>query len=312
MGSIQVETPVFAVEDPSNSEYLWKTETSHDGSRTATRKLANLERMFTVFNKDLYGQNCPFFGATISVRQTDKSTESRALNAADLKERVVEAFSQTRWRYPTVAARVIGDETALYSIESEQEVRKWAERTVRVVVQEGGWLALRDEVSREAPIPTADGDYCLMYLVIRPEELESTAITKFDILMHTHHVFTDGSGIRSIINEFIARVADPLPAHEINWGQEFDKLFPPSIVLSKKEEGETAVTGHVPSVSGQRLKGNSVSHTNEIKQKQATNYASARYWSSSLPIRSRTSQTRVSGNAPSILYLRPRIPAPTS
>jgi hypothetical protein len=269
MGSVQVEAPVFTVEDPNHEKYLWKTQNCLDGSQKATRKLANLERMFTVFNKDLYGQNCPFIGANISIQQSE-SYKPCGFDASELKARAIEAFSQTRWKYPTVAARVVDEDTAVYNIESEEEVRQWAKRTVRIVVQEGGWLALRDQVSRSAPIPTDDGDYCLMYMILRPGELECGAIMNFDILMHTHHVFTDGSGIRSILNEFIARIAKPLPAHEVYWGQEVNKLFPPSIVLSKKEEGDTALTGHVPSVSGQRLKGNTVSSIQFLHENSRT------------------------------------------
>jgi hypothetical protein len=227
-----------------------------------SRQLTNFERMFVIFNQALHGQNCPFFGATISVQRPDRSIESPSFNLPWLQERAVEAFCQTRWKYPTVAARVIDGDKALYNIESEVEVKAWAERTVSTIAQDGGWIALRESLSRNSPIPTKDGDYCLFYLIVRPDEAESPKLMTFDVLMHTHHVFTDGSGVRTIFNEFLTRLADPLAPGEIVWGQEVDRLLPASILL-EKEETETAHGMITPPVAGEKLKGYfKVSYTN--------------------------------------------------
>lgn len=219
-----------------------------------SRKLTNFERMFVIFNQALHGQNCPFFGATISLQQPDHFPKPHSFNLSWLQERAVEAFCQTRWKYPTVAARVIDGDEALYNIESEVEVKEWAERTVSTIAQDGGWIALRESLSRNSPIPTKDGDYCLFYLIVRPDEAENSQLTTFDILMHTHHVFTDGSGIRTIFNEFLTRLADPLPPGEILWGQEVDRLLPASILL-EKEDLETVNGVITPPVAGEKLKG---------------------------------------------------------
>ncbi len=241
-----------AITNPQDEgQYMWSKVSSD--SRSMSRKLTNLERMFVIFNKDLYGQNCPFIGATISLQHSSLAIESSNFNIAQLHDRAVEAFCQTRWRYPTVAARVVNEDTASYDFESEEEVRDWAYRTVSVVTDNGGWLALRERLSRDTPIPSAQGDYCLIYLVVRPDEASSRELTTFDILMHTHHVFTDGSGIRSIMNEFITRLANPLSAKEVKWGQEVDKLLPPSTLLVKKEDLDTP--NGVQPAEGVRLKG---------------------------------------------------------
>ncbi len=174
----------MAVNVDDQSEYLW-ARTGVDAC-TMTRKLTNLERMFVIFNRDLHGQNCPFIGATINLRESIVPSQRRAFDLAGLQKRAVEAFCHTRWRYPTVAARVVGDDKATYVIETDEQVRKWAERTVRIVTDYGGWYALRERVSRSLPIPSPEGDYCLMYLIVQPEEVARGELTTFDILMHTH------------------------------------------------------------------------------------------------------------------------------
>jgi hypothetical protein len=227
---------------------MWKR--SSLGPELMSRGLTNLERMFVIFNKDLYGQNCPFIGASISLRRPETSNGLSHFSVSELQRRAVQAFCQTRWRYPTVAARVVDETKAVYGIESEVEVRQWGSRTVRMVSQEGGWVAVRERVSCDSPIPSTDGDYCLMYIITRPDEA-AKELSTFDVLMHTHHVFTDGSGIRSILNEFLERLANPLLATELTWGMEVERLFPPSCVLVKEEQPEEADV----SKGGVRLKG---------------------------------------------------------
>jgi len=240
-----------AVAETQQKSYIWTATSNGDAH---IRHLSNLERLFETFNRDLYGQNCPFLCASISVKRSAKSPLS-PLNVSQLQKRAVEAFCQTRFRYPTVAARVVDGDKALYPVESAAEVKVWAERVVTTVTADGGWLALRERLSRDEPIPTPAGDYCLMYLVVRPDEAESDEITTFDVLMHTHHVFIDGAGVRSVMQEFLSRIAAPLVAEEISWGTEVDKLFPPANLLVKEDEPEKEDSANKSQDSGVRLKG---------------------------------------------------------
>jgi hypothetical protein len=167
---------------PEEQGYLWKkasqdsppltgsSSTANSANppssgATFSRQLTNLERMFVIFNRDLYGQNCHFFGATISVQARESPLESPSFDLSQLQQRAIDAFCQTRWKYPTVAARVDGDR-AVYNVETETEVKSWARRTVSTISLAGGWLALRERVSRDSPIPTINGDYCTMYIVV--------------------------------------------------------------------------------------------------------------------------------------------------
>jgi hypothetical protein len=112
---------------------------------------------------------------------------------------------------------------------------------------------MRERVSREVQLPTTDGDYCTMYIILPPFEASQRQLTAFDVLLHTHHAFTDGAGIRSILDEFLARLTQPLEGGEVSWGRETDRLAPPSILLAKNEEPEAGVTPVAD--SGVRLKG---------------------------------------------------------
>ncbi|KAK0111284.1 hypothetical protein ONS95_001655 [Cadophora gregata] len=220
----------MTAQDNDSSAFIWKPQPGNPLS--ITRDLTNTERMFVVLNRDLFGQNCPFIGASISVRNTSSLGQSRIFGIPELRKRSVRACCQTRWRYPTVAARVSEDDCkAMYSVDGPNEAARWAERSVTVVVADGGWLALREQLSRDVPMPSSNGDYWGFYLIVKPEYGADVNIASFDILMHNHHVFTDGSGIRSILNEFISRLADPLPLEELHWGKEVDRLLPPSMLL---------------------------------------------------------------------------------
>lgn len=168
------------------SDFLWAPQPND--LLSMTRSLTNIESMFVMLNRDLYGQNSPFIGASILVQNTAPPSLPQVFNLAKLGKKALSAFCQTRWRYPTVAARVTEDNKAVYHIEKAAKVFQWAERTVKVVVADGGWPALREQVSRDLPIPSPSGDYCLVYLVVKPGEDDGGSITNFDILMHLHHV----------------------------------------------------------------------------------------------------------------------------
>jgi hypothetical protein len=233
----------MAVKDQEQSEYLWKN--TDGGPRSMSRKLSGPERVFFIVNHVLFGQNCPFIGATVSLQHQGLSHRQQQFSIEELQKRAVVAFCQTRWKYPTVAARVIDGDKALYNVDSEDDVEAWAQRSVTTIQQEGGWLSLRENLSRHSSMPTKYGDYCVAYLIVQPDTAALPELTTFDVLLHMHHVFADGSGIRSILNEFLARLADPLPSEDIVWGREIERLYPPSILLEGRYD-EKIVNGNVP------------------------------------------------------------------
>lgn len=221
------------------SRYIWSK--SSEDARSMSRDLTHSEQMFAILNRDFHGQNCAFMGASISLQGVNLSGQSRArFDVQELQRRAEQAFVQTRWRYPTVAARVSDDGTrTTYPIETREDVETWAARTVAVVRDDGGWLKLRNRLSDTATLPSPSRDCCLFYLVVRPYEAERGELTAFDVLMHVHHSLVDGSGIRSILNEFLTRLASPLMAAEdLSWGDEIARLLPASYALLEAEEEE--------------------------------------------------------------------------
>ena len=175
----------MATKSDDRSDFIWKAQPN---SSHLLRHLTNTERMFVALNCDLYGQNCPFIGASLSIKNANFSGQSRIFDLVELRKRAVEAFCQTRWRYPTIAARVVENSKAVYSIDGDQEVKRWADRSVTVIIADGGWLALREQLSRDAPMPSSTGDYCNIYLVVNAEHHAAPNLNSFNILMHMHHV----------------------------------------------------------------------------------------------------------------------------
>jgi hypothetical protein len=212
---------------------------SEDSFSSMTRQFASMESMFVIFNQMLYGQNCPYMGASISLKGRNYSSEFQPFNISQLHARATKAMCQTRWKYPTIAARVLDFNTAGYNVESNANVGKWADRTVFTVCHDGGWLTLRERLSRDSLLPTPEGDCCLFYLIVRPEETLEHELQAFDILLHTHHAFIDGSGLRTVMNEYLERLADPLSDDEIVWGGETQRLLPAAVVLGTPEGPES-------------------------------------------------------------------------
>lgn len=133
-----------------------------------------------------------------------------------------------------VACKVIGAKDIVYNIENAEGVEEWSKRTVRVVREGGGWLPLREKLSREAQMPSADGDCCAVYVMYSPDQ-ETADLRTADVLIHFHHALVDGSGIRTILNEFLTQLADPDKVRPI-WGAEISRLYAASIDLTTEEE----------------------------------------------------------------------------
>ncbi|KAJ5743528.1 hypothetical protein N7533_010630 [Penicillium manginii] len=211
--------------------YGWET---CDGGLTYNRPLTNLERMFVILNNLFYGQNCPYIGAQVSI-QGLLDTSRLCLSDIDLEERAKLAFQGTRWTYPTVACRIIDDNQMTYSCGSADDVEAWAERTVHLVKDHDNWVSLREKLTQEASLPSEDGDCCFVYIV-PTRKGASQNVVAFDVLIHIHHALVDGSGLRSILDSFLALMAGGSTIESIYWGQENDRLLPAAIDISTEVE----------------------------------------------------------------------------
>ncbi|KUJ07392.1 uncharacterized protein LY89DRAFT_743015 [Mollisia scopiformis] len=222
-----------AGESNRRKQYSWR-----ETSTGMERLLSYPERMYSILNRELHGQHCGFIGATIQIQSNASGAAARFLATSQLHARAIEAFKQTRWRFPSLAATVADDKRAIYKHDSIDGINHWAERTVSLVIREGGWLGLRQHLSRTSPLPNGAGDFHLAYIVVSPDEAVQSAVSNFDVVLHTSHVFVDGTGVKCIFNEFLDRLASPMGKGEIIWGQEIFRLLPPSVVLMKEEAEE--------------------------------------------------------------------------
>ena len=203
-----------------------------------TRHLTALECMFVILNEKLYGQNCPFMGLSISVRSEEKSGGSLSFKLQHLQTGATKAFCQTRWKYPTIASRILDGNRASYNIESRSEVKSWANRALSIVHYDQGWQSFMERQSRDCSLPSPEGDVCALHLILPLENARGSELQSFDILIRIHHAFADGSGIRAILNEFLHRLTDPLSDEELRWGEEVSRLLPGASILGKVEVSE--------------------------------------------------------------------------
>ena len=293
--------------DEGRNDYIWRDSQDENGSMT--RKLANLEKLFAIFNKNMYGQNCPLMGASMSIQHSGKGSESGApLNMSRLYFRALTAFAQTRWKYPTVAATMPDLETVSYRIESSKGVEKWTNRTVFLICRDGGWQALRERLSRTSAIPSESGDCCVFYLIVSPEQTLKTEIEEFDILMHTHHTLVDGSGIRVILNEFLERLANPMESETIVWGEETARLFPAAVALERPASSPSNDAAQTTqAVPEERLKAFSKVRCHCIwlgGEDSRLKYSStAGHWPACLSARNQRTETRTSRHALGFSYI---------
>jgi hypothetical protein len=213
-----------------------------------TRTLTTVEYMLSMLNDHALGHNSPYLGATISVQSTSSEPSPLFTIQEDLQSRAVQAFIKTRWTYPMVACQIRECNRITYAVEEEAQVAKWAERTVRVVQQDGGWSALRDNLSRDVVLPDENGDCVFLYIVV-PSGLDAQG-KEFDILLHFHHGLTDGAGARSVLNEVLMHLASP-ERHEVySWGMEAERLLPAALdVANISDEMIKALTESLTTVS---------------------------------------------------------------
>ncbi|KAG2752590.1 hypothetical protein P692DRAFT_20830050 [Suillus brevipes Sb2] len=57
-------------------------------------------------------------------------------------------------------------------------------------------------------VPSSDGDHTWMYLV--PGEIVNGAVSRFGLLFHTHYSPFDGTGLKIIMNRYLAQLVKVL------------------------------------------------------------------------------------------------------
>ena len=218
-----------------------KSAKSHE---TYTRALTTPEFILAMLNEHAQGHNCPYLGATISV----KNAQLAPLDAKSLKQRLEQAFVATRWKHPVIACQVKNSREVVYKVEDQRGVEQWVKRTVRSASTTGGWLSKHEDLSRETPLPTQDGDCAQLYLILGPEQRGE--VTKFDLLLRAHHALVDGTGLRSILNDILSNLATPCQKSAFAWGEEELRLPPAAVDAAIISEEITKQISQIPKEVG--------------------------------------------------------------
>lgn len=207
-----------------------------------SRTLTTPEKILALLNEYAQGQSCPYLGVTVSIDHASSSSFS----VGDLKSRLDQAFIATRWTYPTVAAQVKDCKKVVYNVHDADGMAAWAKRTVQYAELAGGWPAKHENISRETPLPTRDGDCALLYLVLSPQQAIQSQITQFDLLLHFHHTLSDGAGLRSIMNTILTNLANPVPQSRFSWGEEARRLEPAALDAAAISDESAKLLAQMP------------------------------------------------------------------
>ncbi|KAG9258527.1 uncharacterized protein F5Z01DRAFT_201089 [Emericellopsis atlantica] len=200
-----------------------KSQTIH-GSDVISRPLATGEFVLAMLNEHAQGHNCPYLGAKVSIEHLDETCTT----VDELKSSVQQAFAATRWCHPTVAAQVHNGKELVYPVEDANQVSQWLERTVHLVQSSEGWIGQHDKLSRDVVLPTATGDYALLYLIVHPDQVAIDNIVSFDLLLHVHHTLVDGAGLRTLLNLILQSLVKPT-SESYHWGEETQRLAPSAL-----------------------------------------------------------------------------------
>lgn len=219
------------------SRYVWRARTSPSfstdvdtnaspGPAYYTREARGGELFEDVCNRFANGDQTLFLGLQLRL--------ASPLPTSVFMQHVKDAWAALRWAVPNLAVRTEHEEgrtlLAYRASADAEEVRKWAERTVRLreLEKEGKEKAL-DELRWELGthfIPEASGDQVFLYIVPYSE-------TEFGLLLHTSHSVMDGAGTKVLLTLFLRELAGQLhftptcakkKLEEFAWGKEGENL----------------------------------------------------------------------------------------
>ncbi|KAG2048192.1 hypothetical protein BDR06DRAFT_1013206 [Suillus hirtellus] len=217
-------------------QFKWKPF-KDEGVRSGwARPLGGGEHVHEIFNRYAKGDQMLFFGVTIDLHDPVSITK--------LRSSAQECWCWLRFQVPTIASSILNDSdhklpTLIYTTASSQEISQWTQRTLIIHPPSHIDLAQLRVDEGQMKVPSSDGDYTRMHLV--PGEIVNGAVSKFGLLFHTHHSLFDGSGLKIVMNCYLAQLAkvfsDSYSASElIEWGNELKNL-PPAVynILNSKE-----------------------------------------------------------------------------
>ena len=205
----------------------FKWETLQNVPKVCVRRLGGGEQIQDIQNRHFKGLHNVFFGLTVDLHGS--------VSIKKLVSSAQECWCSLRFHFPTIASSIDGSDQEprlTYTTGTPQEIGQWARRTL--IVHPPSDIDLEqlrfDESQKKVPSP--DGDFTWMNLV--PGELaDDETVSKFGLLLHSHHTLFDGSAIKIIMNFYLNQLAKMLSgcssaSESLQWGNELENL-PPAV-----------------------------------------------------------------------------------
>lgn len=207
-------------------KYLWKSLPDGQGR---IRPLAGGEYSQDTFHRLRKGDQTLFLAVYVDL--ASPIPESALAKASR------DAWLWLRYHIPTIAASLSIDDQGvsniIYRTASPATADQWADRTFIPHKRDGVDLdQLRREVG-QGKIPSSAGDQTWLHLVSDNTDA-SKGVSRFGLLLHTHHAPFDGSGTKVLLNRYLTHLATLLGTwneggeESLEWGKEVDNL-PPAV-----------------------------------------------------------------------------------
>ena len=155
------------------------------------------------------------------------------------------AWRRLRFEVPElVVSAVYGTEENAYMQyqvpSSEEEVNQWIERTTSFECgkQSLAFQELLENIREKKAGHDSDQVFLFLHPVVKDK---SDRVKRVDFLLNADHQITDGIGIRILLDQFLALLAESLSSHlaateELNWQQSVTNLTSPWIGLMNEEQ----------------------------------------------------------------------------
>ncbi|KAG1730003.1 hypothetical protein EDB19DRAFT_1741850 [Suillus lakei] len=217
-------------------QFKWKPFQGEGARNGCVRPLGGPEHVLDIFNRHVKGDNTLFLGVLVDLHDP--------VNITKLSSSAQECWCWLRFQIPIVASSINGSDhelpTLSYTTATPQEINQWAQRTL--IVHSPSQIDLDQLRVNEGQkkVPSSDGDYTRMHIV--PGEIANDGtVSKFGLLLHSHHTLFDGNGLKITINRYLMQLAKVLSgshsaSKSIEWGNELENLPPAAYTILNSNE----------------------------------------------------------------------------
>ena len=203
----------------------FKWESLQGVPKGRVRRLAGGERIHDIEHRLFKGFLTMFFGFMLDLQDPVSITK--------LASSAQECWCSLRFQFPIIASSIGGsdqDPTLTYTTGTPQEISHWAHRTLLVHSPSNIDLEQLHADESQKKVPSPNNDFTWAHIV--PGELaDDGTVSKFGLLLLSHHSLFDGSAAKIIMNFYFDQLAKVLSdsrstSEPIQWGCELENLTP--------------------------------------------------------------------------------------